>query len=150
MEAKDLAYTRGSTILSGVSLSVAQDAKTKLEASGATVQIRNAAAVIAGQVPKEETTANARRVVTEQWEYLTQFVNARIDNQDVKKKRPNPKSIAKLSPKTMIPELNALGADGWELVHMQPVLIGENSDIKTDTEARLFTHGYFCVFKRRK
>lgn len=39
-EAKDVVETAGSTILSGVSKEVAQDAKAKLEAEGAQVEIR--------------------------------------------------------------------------------------------------------------
>jgi large subunit ribosomal protein L7/L12 len=53
-EARDLKDTPGSTILSGVSLSIAQKAKNNLKALEATVQIRKVAAVIAGKSPRKK------------------------------------------------------------------------------------------------
>ena len=50
----------------------------------------------------------------------------------------------------MIPQLNALGEQGWELLHMQPVWAGDKRDLMiTDTSGmRTWTSTYFCVFKR--
>jgi hypothetical protein len=42
--------------------------------------------------------------------------------------------------------LDELGAQGWELVHMEPVDLGENGDIRTG--GGFWTNTYFCVFKR--
>ena len=81
----------------------------------------------------------------ERWEYLTKFVSAHIDNTGA------PRNVPKYSPITMTPELNALGEQGWEIVHMEPVYIGSNHDVLThDYNAKNWTNGYFCVFKRRK
>ena len=90
---------------------------------------------------------------TESWEYLTKFVRASTKSPGVldflKRYRPDWKKIPEHTPEAMMPELDALGAQGWELVHMEPVgRVGKKADI-------LFGGGdwsstYFCVFKRRK
>jgi hypothetical protein len=52
----------------------------------------------------------------------------------------------------MVPELDSLGRDGWELVHMEPVIVGNNADVcigsTEQTSVRPWTNTYFCVFKR--
>jgi len=92
----------------------------------------------------------------EQWEYWTEFVFANIESpgaaEFIRQGWPDRKP-PKFTPETMIPHLNAFGEVGWELVHMQPVVVGRNADVG-------FVHGggapgvqwsnaYFCVFKRR-
>ncbi len=47
--------------------------------------------------------------------------------------------LPRYSPQWLMPKLDSLGDEGWELVHMEPVVI--------DT-MRTWTHSYFCVFKR--
>jgi hypothetical protein len=49
-----------------------------------------------------------------------------------------------------MPELNRLGAKGWELVHMEPAYVGNNEDILLHEGggSRRWTNKYFCVFKR--
>lgn len=53
----------------------------------------------------------------------------------------------------MIPELNSLGDQGWEMVHMEPIgTVGKKGDvgfIAGDAMAR-WSNSYFCVFKRQK
>ena len=50
----------------------------------------------------------------------------------------------------MIPDLNKLGAEGWELINMEPVAeVGGKEDILIAGEGRKWTSVYFCVFKRR-
>jgi hypothetical protein len=53
----------------------------------------------------------------------------------------------------MIPELNSLGDQGWEMVHMEPIgAVGKKGDvgfIAGDAMAR-WSNSYFCVFKRQK
>jgi hypothetical protein len=44
--------------------------------------------------------------------------------------------------------IDELGAQGWELVHMEPVDLGENGDIRIGGGQVLWTNTYFCVFKR--
>ena len=50
----------------------------------------------------------------------------------------------------MIPELNTLGEQGWELVHMQPLeRVGKTGDVRMGDGGN-WTNVYFCVFKRRR
>jgi hypothetical protein len=50
----------------------------------------------------------------------------------------------------MIPELDELGAAGWELVHMEPVpKVGGKGDVLFGSVPR-WSNDYFCVFKRPK
>jgi hypothetical protein len=88
----------------------------------------------------------------EKWEYLTCFLEARVKTKETKEfleKRFNQKRPARYAPESMIPELNKLGDEGWELVHMEPVAaVGGKGDVRFDN-GRWSNH-YFCVLKRRK
>ncbi len=94
----------------------------------------------------------------EKWEYLTDFVVADITNEGVKEFLQEQKfwtlgkNLPKYAPQTMIPHLNRWGEQGWELVHIEPVKIGNNFDISLDSSGGInsYTNIYFCVFKRRK
>lgn len=44
--------------------------------------------------------------------------------------------------------LDELGAQGWELVQMEPVDLGDNGDIRIGGERSYWTNTYLCVFKR--
>lgn len=93
--------------------------------------------------------------MVEQWEYMTKFVYADINNEGAReyleRTFPDWRNPPKFTPQTMIPELNEYGADGWELVHMQPVAeVGSNGDVLFVGDLRQWSHVYFCVFKRRK
>ena len=91
----------------------------------------------------------------EKWEYLTEFVWADIKTEGVKEflkqSWPNWKKPSRFTPETMIPQLNARGEQGWELVHMEPV-----QDVANDGMVLFFgskcdhSNVYFCVFKRRR
>lgn len=51
------------------------------------------------------------------------------------------------------PQLVALGDQGWELVHIQPVHKGDNADMLIEdagTGTRAWSNAYFCMFKRAK
>ena len=89
------------------------------------------------------------------WEYLTTFVEAdatRPDGQEFLEKRQPGQPTARHAPESMIPQLDSLGEEGWELVHMQPVIPGKKGDVLIDEGSgmRRFGHHYFCVFKRPK
>lgn len=89
----------------------------------------------------------------EKWEYLTRFVNADAKSNEakafLKQYRPNWKNPPVYTPESMMPELDSLGDQGWELVHMEPVAkAGKKGDVYFgDGE---WSSTYFCVFKRRK
>ncbi len=90
----------------------------------------------------------------ETWEYVTEFVCASIESKSSKEflqeRWPDWKNPPKFTPETMIPRLNGWGDQGWELVHMQPVALGKNSDVFFPGSYEVYSCWYFCVFKRRK
>jgi hypothetical protein len=90
----------------------------------------------------------------QRWEYLTIFVEADAQREeDFLRERWDWKAgIPPYIPQSMIPQLDSLGDQGWELVHMQPVRAGNNGDVLiADTSSgRVWTGTYFCVFKRPK
>jgi hypothetical protein len=87
----------------------------------------------------------------EHWEYLSTFLVANAKTKESKQyiKDTFNKKPKAFSPESMIPDLNKLGAEGWELVHMEPVPnLGRNDDVQFDPYR--WSSTYFCVFKRRK
>ena len=88
----------------------------------------------------------------EKWEYLTRFFTAKANKKELKTfiKDQFGKKARAYSPESMIPELNKLGEEGWEIVHMEPVArVGGNEDVLFDRDYR-WSSTYFCVLKRRK
>ncbi|MBN2471748.1 MAG: hypothetical protein JXN59_13590 [Anaerolineae bacterium] len=83
--------------------------------------------------------------MTTRWEYWTGILDASIQR---KTKDTTTISAARYSPQHLIPQLNALGDEGWELVHMEPVYTGSNEDILMHDTMRNWTSAYFCVLKR--
>jgi hypothetical protein len=49
----------------------------------------------------------------------------------------------------LIPQLNALGAQGWEPVSIHPVVVGINGDLVMPGYQAGYSRQYLCVFKRR-
>jgi len=90
----------------------------------------------------------------EQWEYLPTYLEAQAKNKDIKaflkEQMPERKKFPRYMAQAMIPELNELGAQGWELVHMEPVPgLGNKGDVKFNGSGS-WSNVYFCIFKRRK
>lgn len=89
----------------------------------------------------------------QQWEYLTQFLEAdAVREADVLEQMRDWKNgIPAHAPEALVPRMNALGEQGWELVHMQPVRVGQKQDVMAfDASGRMWTSTYFAVFKRPK
>ena len=87
------------------------------------------------------------------WEYLTTFVQAEAEREMayLMETRSWKEGIPRNTPEAMIPQMNAYGAQGWELVTMEPVIVGRNADILIHTDnSSKWTSTYFCVFKRQK
>ncbi len=88
----------------------------------------------------------------ERWEYLTAFIKAETaphHHQFEEYEEKAGEELAKYAPQKMMPELNKLGAKGWELVHVQPVITGKNEDVLLYAQhTRNWTFTYFCLFKR--
>jgi hypothetical protein len=91
----------------------------------------------------------------QQWEYLTTFLtaDAKTEEDYLTQIRDWKSGIPAYTPEAMMPRMNALGEQGWELVHMQPVKVGDKADvlvIDAGSGQRTWTSSYFCVFKRAK
>lgn len=89
----------------------------------------------------------------EQWEYLPTYLKAEATSKDIKaflkSQTPDQKRFPKYTAQAMIPELNEMGDQGWELVHMEPVPdVGKKGDVRLGGST--WSNVYFCVFKRRK
>jgi hypothetical protein len=89
----------------------------------------------------------------DEWEYLTTYIKALAKTKDtrqfLKQLRPKWRPPA-FTPEALMPELNKLGKEGWELMHIEPVAaVGKKGDILFDGESRKWSNVYFCVFKRR-
>ncbi len=89
----------------------------------------------------------------QRWEYLTRFVEADVRNpgtDTIYSELVDGDNLPRYSPLAMIPELNHLGEKGWEIVHMEPVVIGKNHDVLTHEGGGMkrWAMNYFCVFKR--
>jgi hypothetical protein len=84
------------------------------------------------------------------WEYFTCFLYANAENQREFFKRRWPNwNPPQYAPQAMIPKLNELGQEGWELVHIEPVAsVGKNYDVFFAGAINSWSNCYFCVFKR--
>lgn len=89
---------------------------------------------------------NEQATSVQQWEYWSGILWAH----NTRKPKPGMEPMPKYSPMAMIPDLNAMGEEGWELVHMQPVVAGENQDVLMLDTMRTWTNAYLCVFKKPK
>lgn len=89
-----------------------------------------------------------------QWEYLPIFLKAEARGKEMKAFLAEQDEVDKprrFMPQAMIPELNRLGEDGWELIHMEPVAaVGRKGDVLMDGIGVRWSNTYFCVFKRVK
>ena len=82
------------------------------------------------------------------WQYKTIFAYADADRVQDQLSQFTAETLPKYAPQALIPELDALGNEGWELVHMQPVYTGAKGDVLVHGSERLWSSAYFCVFKR--
>ena len=90
----------------------------------------------------------------QEWEYLTTFIQADAAKEEhfLREYKDWKGDIPQHTPESLMPRLDFLGQEGWELVHMQPVFAGQKQDvlIHDNSGARSWTSTYFCVFKRLK
>ena len=91
----------------------------------------------------------------EQWEYLPTFIEANARDKEtkafLKENLPSSQRRQRYMPEAMMPQLNELGEQGWELIHMEPVAaVGNKGDVLFENIGRRWSNVYFCVFKRRK
>lgn len=91
----------------------------------------------------------------EQWEYMPTYLKAEATTKEIKTflkdQNPDQRRFPRYTAQALIPELNELGTQGWELVHMEPVPgLGNKGDVKFNGSGNEWSNVYFCVFKRRK
>ncbi len=91
--------------------------------------------------------------MNDRWEYRTVFLWPNMEDRGAKEALKAVWSEGvkpfKYRVEAMIPQLNEWGADGWELVHMQPVFVGRNHDVQVNAgEGTWWSNAYFCAFKR--
>ena len=87
----------------------------------------------------------------ERWEYLTEVVESTTKDQaDFLSNRYPGVVLPRYAVAALMPRLNQLGEEGWELMHIEPVKVGTNGDVQITNPNTVFSPSYFCVFKRRK
>ena len=89
----------------------------------------------------------------QRWEYLTTFIeaDARREEDFLRQMRDWKEGMPPYAVEAVMPRMNALGEQGWELVHMQPVQVGGKGDVliqDSGSGVRVWSAHYFCVFKR--
>jgi len=88
---------------------------------------------------------------SQRWQYRTLFIYADAERVREQLSPFATEELPKYAPQALMPELDALGNEGWELVHMQPVYVGANSDVLIHSlSERMWSNVYFCVFKRSR
>lgn len=88
-----------------------------------------------------------------QWEHYIEYITADVRTPQARDalasyfpgQRPPAYAV-----QSILPRLNQLGALGWELVHLEPVEVGVNGDIRLGGETAHWTNVYLCAFKRLK
>jgi hypothetical protein len=88
---------------------------------------------------------------SEAWEYKVVVLEADAEKQASYLQAHYPGvRYAMYSPQALVPLLNALGKEGWELASAEAVSMGANGDIgMTDGSRERWTNRYLCFFKRR-
>jgi hypothetical protein len=99
------------------------------------------------------------RVVIE-WEYYTEFLYPEDETEEPEAKQYALRKLdayerggehLKKSAVWLIERLDYLGSIGWELVAMQPHVIGDNQDVLiASANGNNWSNGYLLVFKRHK
>ncbi len=83
-----------------------------------------------------------------QWEYLTLVLEADAEREMdfLMHMRDWKSGIPRYTVEALIPRLNALGAEGWELVRMEPVKQGSKGDILVGDNGSGGIHGQTNIF----
>lgn len=92
----------------------------------------------------------------EQWETFITFLDAdAIEQADFLARTWPQITFPRYAVQTLMPQLDAIGEQGWEPVSVQPVIVGVNGDvIMPSSDSRglgggFYSNQYLCVFKRR-
>ena len=84
------------------------------------------------------------------WEHYLELIEADAQQQaDFVQSFYPPGSVPLYALQSILPRLNHLGEQGWELVQIQPVMVGKNGDVLIDgAMSEKWTRTYLCVFKK--
>ena len=86
------------------------------------------------------------------WEHLVVTLEAKVEPyENILRARWPEVSFARYAPEALMPQLDERGREGWELVSLQPVMMGKHGDIALDGSQTMqgpWTYRYLCVFKR--
>ena len=89
----------------------------------------------------------------DQWEYMPTYLEAKVDGKEIReflKEQTGVKRPPRFMIESLMPQLDKLGSEGWELVHMEPVpRVGKKGNVLLGASYR-WSNIYFCVFKRQK
>lgn len=86
---------------------------------------------------------------TLRWQYKTLVLRADAERLQDQLRPFSSENLPRYAPEALMPDLDALGSEGWELVHMQPVYVGANADVLIHgMSERMWSNAYLCVFKR--
>lgn len=86
----------------------------------------------------------------QKWEYYTTILDANIDLSPVPLRDDIEfKEHPEFSVHSLIPQLDRLGRQGWELVSMDPVSVGKRGDVVLPVaDSTKWGRSYLCAFKR--
>ncbi len=86
------------------------------------------------------------------WEHLIVTLQANAEEQHIYLRQTWPEQTFPIyTHEALIPQLDAFGADGWELVTLEPVVLGSKGDIMVAAvDHNHWTSTYLCTFKRPK
>jgi hypothetical protein len=89
------------------------------------------------------------------WEHLVLYLEADAEKQAAFLQQRWPgRHFPMYAAQSLMPKLDHYGEQGWELVSIQPVIVGDNGDIlitdRTDGWSGRWAFTYLCVFKRPK
>ena len=87
-----------------------------------------------------------------QWEHHVEYIKAKTylpQTQDFLAQYYPKQKIPAYAVEAILPRINELGEQGWELIQMQPVNVGDNGDIQVGGGSS-WTNMYLCAFKRLK
>jgi hypothetical protein len=92
--------------------------------------------------------------MADKWEYFTGLVQANADRDAGYIRERFPRyEFQRYNPIGLVPMLDELGAQGWEMISITPVVPRENDDLVIPTTATSrsirYTNWYLCAFKRR-
>jgi hypothetical protein len=89
----------------------------------------------------------------EQWEYTILLLAADPHAQQAffEQYEVPPNQILPFDMRALIPQLNELGKDGWELVTLVPAEMGDNGDflLTSGYNSQHWIATFLCTFKRR-